>query len=329
MRTGARAVEGGGHWLRSWSGIGAMFLILAAALLLAGCGEDQSEQTTPEEEGESAGPNVAVSISDITDNPSEYYGTRVTVSGLVTDELDANSFSIGGDDFFGDQALPVVSAEPLDQVVQDSEVLDESDGDLVQVTGTIRDFNDIDDGEIVSDLGSDVFSAFEGQAALVADSAVVTPAGAQQGGGAQPGETLQLSLSEITDNPLEFYGETVTVSGPIARIVEPNTFVMASDQAMDQNDQNVDLDFLIEQGVLVAGGDDLDVSEGQNVQVTGQIQQFDIDQFEEEVGVAFNQNNDTYSAFSGAPVSGDELAGDEATSEGRPAIIADSVEATN
>ena len=81
---------------------------MAAALLLASCGEEQGEQQqTQEEDGESAGPNVAVSISDITADPSEYYGERVTVSGLVTDELDSNSFAIGGDDLFGDQALPV------------------------------------------------------------------------------------------------------------------------------------------------------------------------------------------------------------------------------
>ena len=308
-----KAAEGGSLF-RSWS-IGAI-LLMVAALLLASCGEEQGEQQqTQEEDGESAGPNVAVSISDITADPSEYYGERVTVSGLVTDKLDSNSFAIGGDDLFGDQALPVVSAEPLDQVVQDSGLLEESDGDVVQVTGTVRDLSDINDDEVASDLSDDVFSIFEDQAALVADTAVVTPASGQQGGGTQPAETPELILSEITDDPSEYYGQTVTVTGPIGRIVEANVFAMVSEQALEGSDLDVDIDTLTEQGVLVSGGGDLDVSEGQNVRVTGEIQPFDFERFDEASGSTINEDSDVFSAWS--------------ANGGRPAIIADSVEAAN
>lgn len=107
MRSGVRAItteNGGRSWLRSWTGIGALFLMFAAATLLASCGEDQSQQgggeeTAPSgEEAESAGQAQAVSLADITDNPSEFYGKQVTISGLVTDELGPDSFAIGGDE---------------------------------------------------------------------------------------------------------------------------------------------------------------------------------------------------------------------------------------
>ena len=148
-------------------------------------------------------------------------------------------------------------------------MLEESDGDLVQVTGTVRDLSDINDDEVASDLGDEVFSVFEDQAALVADTAVITPASGQQGGSTQPAETPELSLSEITDDPSEYYGQTVTVSGPIGRVVEANVFAMVSEQALEGSDMDVDIDTLTEQGVLVSGGGDLDVSEGQNVSGNG------------------------------------------------------------
>lgn len=140
------------------------------------------------------------------------------------------------------------------------------------------------------------------------------------------GQARAITVADLTDNPSEFYGQTVTVSGPIGRIVEPNVFVMVSEQAMDQSGGDVNIDTLTEQGVLVAGGGDLNVSEGQSVQVTGQIQQFDVNQFEEELGTQFDQNNDVYSAFSGSAVGGNS---DTSDGGGRPAIIADSVQSTS
>ncbi len=69
-----RAVETSGHWLRSWSGIGAIFLMLAAAVLLASCGGAE----TSSEGNESGGDNeIAFSDFDTDDsgdlNDSEFY----------------------------------------------------------------------------------------------------------------------------------------------------------------------------------------------------------------------------------------------------------------
>lgn len=231
MRTGVRArtAENGGAWFRSWTGIGATFLMLSAAVLLASCGgaEEQGQQgggeeTAPSgEEAESAGQAQAVSVADLTDNLSEFYGKRVTVSGLVTDQLGPNSFAIGGDEFVGGESVPVLAAQQLDQIVANPELLEESQGHLIQATGTVQEFSQINNDDVASDLNSEFFNPFEGGAALVADSVTITP---QQGGGGttmQANQGVPVSLSAITDQPTEFYGQTVTVSGPVARIVEP------------------------------------------------------------------------------------------------------------
>lgn len=254
------------------------------------------------EEAESAGQAQAVSVADLTDNPSEFYGKQVTVSGLVTDELGADSFAIGGDEFVGGSSLPVMGAQKLDQIVSNPEMLEESQGDLVQATGTVQEFNQINNDDVASDLESEFFSSFSNQAALVADSVVITP---QQGGGGsttQAGQGVKVSLSAITDQPAEFYGQTVTVNGPVARTVESIAYVIVSDQTMDNGEALEDVGLLANQGVLVVDRGGANVNEGQNSQVTGVVQQFNLEQFEEDYGVTFeNPNNEVYSSFEGRP----------------------------
>ncbi|HZY66243.1 MAG TPA: hypothetical protein VFE21_10240 [Rubrobacteraceae bacterium] len=305
----SEARSSGTIWSRSWAGIGVLFLMFAAALLLASCGNTGDEpasgggeETAPSgEEAESAGEAQAVSLADLTDNPSEFYGKRVTVSGIVTDQLGPDSFAIGGDEFVGGNSVPVMSAQPMDQVVANPELLEENEGALVQATGTVQEFNQINNDDVASDLNSEVFSSFgDNQAALIADSVTITP---QQGGGTtmQAAQGVQVSLSAITDQPTEFYGQTVTVSGPVARVVEPNAYVIVSDQTMDGGGE-LDTQALANQGVLVVDQSGASVNEGETSQVTGVVQQFDLDQLEEDYGVSLeNPNNEVYSAFGGRP----------------------------
>lgn len=86
--------------------VGAMALMLALAIFLASCAEEEQggasttgASTTPEEEPESEGPASGVVVSDITDNPSEYFGSTVTISGEVNDLAGPQAFTIGGEDF--------------------------------------------------------------------------------------------------------------------------------------------------------------------------------------------------------------------------------------
>jgi hypothetical protein len=302
---------GGGSWLRSWSGIGALFLMFSAAVLLAGCGgtgdepaSGGGEETAPSgEEAESGGEAQAVSVADLTDNPSEFYGKKVTVSGFVTDQLGADSFAIAGDEAVGGNSVPITSAQQMDQVVSNPELLEENEGALVQATGTVQEFSQINNDEVASDLESEVFSAFgDNQAALIADSVVITP---QEGGSTTQAEQgVEVSLSAITDQPTEFYGQTVTVSGPVARIAEPNkAYVIVSDQTMDGGEALEDVGVLANQGVLVVDQSGVSVSEGQSPQVTGVVEQFNLDQIEEDYGVSLEnpRNNEVYSAFEGQP----------------------------
>ena len=88
-RIGSRAVSRDGGSYRAWS-VGALALAMLAALLLASCGQGPAsgsgEETAPSgEEAESAGQAIGVSVADVTDNPDEFYGKTVTLSGLVSE----------------------------------------------------------------------------------------------------------------------------------------------------------------------------------------------------------------------------------------------------
>ncbi len=150
MRVKVRTAENSG--LTRARNIGAMLLMLAVALFLASCGGEeegggQQEGGTTQESGggESAGGAQGVSVATIIDNPSEFYGQQVTVSGLVTEVIGSNAFAIGGDEFIGGESLLIAGSQELSQIVEglpEGEEIQARDliqvQDLVQVTGTVR-----------------------------------------------------------------------------------------------------------------------------------------------------------------------------------------------
>lgn len=103
-RVRVRAAEEGGSWLRSWTIVGAVFLMFAAAVLLGACGGE--EAASGGEEG--AGNEVAFSDFDADDsgdlNDSEFatgvYNEWDTNSDEVLSEEEFNSGTEAGT--FGD-----------------------------------------------------------------------------------------------------------------------------------------------------------------------------------------------------------------------------------
>jgi hypothetical protein len=103
---------------------GIALLALVVSLLVAACGEQErqgagqiKEKAAGAEETESAGPAQGVTVADITDDPDEFYGERVTVSGIVTERVGPNAFAIGGDELFGGEQVVVAGVQSLDKLV--------------------------------------------------------------------------------------------------------------------------------------------------------------------------------------------------------------------
>lgn len=165
--------------LRVWHA-GALVMVVVAALLFAACGgggggeqarqgEEEAQQkqtTTPQAQG--------VTVEEITSDPEKFYGKRVMVSGQVTEMVEPpNAFAIGGGEFVGDDRLLVVGAQQLERLQR--HVKNVNEGDLVQVTGEVRQFS-IEEVQQDVDYGIDdeYFGDYEGDPAVLATSVVVT-----------------------------------------------------------------------------------------------------------------------------------------------------------
>lgn len=135
---------------------------LAAAVLplsLTACGDDDT-----------AGPETGTDVEDITEDDQyfdgdQFVGEEVTVSAEVEEVLNQQSFVLDGGGW-GDESLLVVSADTM-KLQED---------DVVQVTGTVREFtydDYADEYGLVADPG--VYDDYSEEEFLEASSIDTTP----------------------------------------------------------------------------------------------------------------------------------------------------------
>lgn len=137
--------------------------VLAAAVLplsLTACGDDD----------ETAGPESGTDVEDITEDQyftdDQFVGEEVTVSAEVEEVLNEQSFVLDGGDW-GDESLLVVSADKAQSLQED---------DVVQVTGTVREFvydDYADEYGLVADPG--VYDDYDEEEFLEATAVDTTP----------------------------------------------------------------------------------------------------------------------------------------------------------
>jgi hypothetical protein len=106
--------------------VAAAFAAAALPFSIVACGDD---------DGDTAGPEAGTDVEDIIEDDQyfaddQFVGEQVTVSAEVEEVLTPQSFRLDGGDW-GDESLLVVSAEQATDVQED---------DVVQVTGTVRQF---------------------------------------------------------------------------------------------------------------------------------------------------------------------------------------------
>ncbi len=167
-------VRSGNGLLRTW-GSGVISLLIASALLLASCGTEQGQQggeggaQEKAKAGEEAGqtrPAERVTIEELTDNPSEFYGESVTVNGEVIEEVEPGAVRIEGDD----GELLVVGVQQLQKIAKGG-VKEVDEGDHVRATGEVRQFK-IEEVQKEVDYGIDneYFGDFKGDPVVLANS---------------------------------------------------------------------------------------------------------------------------------------------------------------
>jgi hypothetical protein len=108
---------------------------------------------------DSAGPERGVTLSQVADEPEDYLGQTVTISGEV-EERWARAFTIGGG-ALGEEVLVL----PKAGVTVPPVTTDDRADDVLQVTGTVR----VVDDDNRAALG-DEFDAWDGEPAIIATS---------------------------------------------------------------------------------------------------------------------------------------------------------------
>ncbi len=109
----------------------------------------------------------------------------------------------------------------------------------------------------------------------------------------------RVTVEELSSNPSEFFGDTVTVSGKVIEAVEPGAFRI-------ENDGTRLLVVGVEQISKIVNGDTKAVSEGDRIRATGKVRQFEKEEIQQSVDYGID----------------DEYFGDY---EGDPAVLAYSV----
>lgn len=211
------------------------------AVLLPSCADTTQDVVTAGQEEEN------VTSEEVEENTEQLIGQTVTVRGEVLQVLDNVSFTISSQEFAGEEIIVVnTSGEPF--------MLPEEDDIEVQVTGEVRQFNQVEFEEEF-DLDFQFDTDYEQEPTIVAESLALAP---------NPGE--------ITAEPSRFYNQIVAVEGEVEEIMSNNTFTLDEDQ--------------------LAGGGDLLVFtlvppertmvEGEDVVVTGEVRPFVAAEFEQE-----------------------------------------------
>jgi hypothetical protein len=99
--------------------------------------------------------------------------------------------------------------------------------------------------------------------------------------GDSAGSERETSIRQLVENPEEFYGERVTVSATVARVVQPKAFTLVSDEPESDEEPVEDQAVLVVSGGSVASG----LSEEQSVRVQGKVRPFKLKDVERELGV--------------------------------------------
>ncbi|MFW7378924.1 MAG: hypothetical protein ACOH5I_08970 [Oligoflexus sp.] len=118
---------------------------------------------------------TTISIEDVTENPAQYYEKTVTLGGEVEQVFSPQTFRLGGPDFFNNEIL-VVAAEPLTPVTNRSVDTPIMEGDIVTVTGEVRNLTVAEiEREFSFDIMPEYEVEFENRDVLVARSVVISP----------------------------------------------------------------------------------------------------------------------------------------------------------
>ena len=249
-----------GHPLRK----GAIALFLAGTAGVSACAYDQQAIEEPVAEPDMAVEEPAevaeaynVQLGDLTGDVEDYLGQTVSVRGEAEVAIDETSFLLQDDELFGGQEVIVFNATGSPFLLPTA---DEPTEDI-QVTGEVRQLVIADlEQEYGLDLEPELYAEYEDRPAIVAESIAFSP-----------------DPEEITEEPEQYYGQIIAVSGEVVDLLSDNTFRL-------QEEGWFEGDEVLVIGVSPVAG----LNEAEEVVVTGTLRPFVAVEFEEEYNLTWD-----------------------------------------
>jgi len=171
----------------------AITLVLLTGLLAACNGADEQV----------GGPTATTNVQpeEVVGSTEELIGKPVSIRSEAIEKIAPSTFTVSNEALGGEPIL-VVNA------TGETFALPEGDQPQVQVTGEVQRFVLADiNREYDLDLRPDLYTEYENRPAIIAQSLALAP-----------------EAGEITDNPDQYYGQTIAVPGDVAEILSPRVF---------------------------------------------------------------------------------------------------------
>ncbi len=244
--------------------------LVSATLFLTACGTPQAttEEPAATENTPVAGTQVEepieqqeqlnVQAGEIMGNVEEYVGQTVSVRGEAERAVGESSFLLQDDQLFGGEELIVVNATGTPFVIPDDEPTEQ-----VQVTGEVRELVVAEfEREYGLDLEPELYAEYENRPAIVAQSIAFAP-----------------DPEEVSEEPEQYYGRTIAVSGEIGEQIAPDTFTIR-DEGLFGGEE-----------ILVVGvTPDPALDENEEVVVTGVLRSYVAAEFERDYDLGWDLN---------------------------------------
>lgn len=195
-----------------------------------------------------------VTTEEVAEDTDELLGQTVTIRSNVLESVEPFTFTVADQEFFGGEDIIVVNAS--------GEVFELPEDDTeVQITGEVAEFVVADiESNYGLDLDPDLYVEYTDKPALIAESLALAP---------EPGE--------ITEDPTQYYGQTLAVTGEVEEIYDANTFTLDEDELLGGDDLLV----------VVTNPTEM-VEDGQTVAVTGELRSFIVADLEKDYDLTWD-----------------------------------------
>ncbi len=179
-----------------------------------------------------------VTIEEVANDSESLIGKTVTIRSEALETVEPASFIVGDQDFFGGEDVLILNASGEIFVLPEDDTEVQATGEVVQFV-----FADIE-SEYELDLDPELYVDYEDKPAIIAQSLALAP---------EPGE--------IAENPAQYYGLVLAVTGEIEAVYGENAFTLDEDELFGGEDLLV----------VVTNPTEAVIQDGETVAVSGQM----------------------------------------------------------